>query len=205
MKRVAQEKAQAKKAAPASANEGGWGGDFTPARYRPPKTEIRMGGILSEIKEVTTKKGSRMAFAQLEDLHGKIEVIFFPEAYASSQEMIKRAIAEAEPIVVNGEVEFGEEAPKILAKSLEWVVEAQKNRIQQIVIRLSPRETTPDQLRELKKQLLQVRGKCPVRIEFDDVQFRTRLELPGTLRVAASPQAVLSINRIFGKDVVSLQ
>ncbi len=203
LKTVAIEKQQMKKAAPA-VQEGGWDG-YPQGRYKAAKTEVKLGGLLSEVKEITTKKGSRMAFAQLEDLKGKIEIVFFPEAYTAVQETLKRAIQEAEPIIVSGEVEFGEETPKILAKTLDWVAEAHRNRVQQMVIQLAPSETSADQLRELKKQLLQTRGKCPVRIDFKDQDFRTCLDLPRTFGVTATPQTVQVINRIFGRDVVSLQ
>jgi DNA polymerase-3 subunit alpha len=204
LKEVAQEKAQAKKNAPASSQDGGWGEGYGPTRYKAPKTEVRLGGLLGELKEVTTKKGTRMAFAQLEDLKGKVEVVFFPDAYQALQEIVKKALTEAEPLIVGGEVEFGEEVPKVLVKSLEWATEAHRNRVQQVVIQLAPNEITPDQLRELKKQLLQSRGKCPVRINFIDPEFNTFLELPKNLGITATPQAVATINRIFGKDVVTL-
>ncbi len=199
IKRHAEEKAAARKPAPSS-DEGG----FVPRHMRPAKPEVRLGGLLGELKEVTTKKGSRMAFCQLEDLKGKVEIIFFPEAYAACQEMIKRATSEAEAIVLTGELELGDEQPKILAKGLDWAAEAHKGRVQQVVLRLPPEEVSADQLRELKKNLLQFRGKCPVRIDFVDSRFKTRLDLPRTVSVAATPQMVSAVNKIFGREVVSL-
>jgi DNA polymerase-3 subunit alpha len=201
LKRVAEEKAAQKKPASSSSDEGG----FVPRNMRPPKQEIRLGGLLGEFREVMTKKGSRMAFGQLEDLQGKVEVVFFPEAFANCQEMLKRATTEAEAVIVTGEVEFGEEQPKVLAKNVEWAVEAHKGRVQQVVLRLRPAEISAEQLRDLKKSLLAHRGKCPVRIDFIDPRFRTRLDLPKTVAVTASPQLVSALNRIFGSDVVVLQ
>ena len=99
----------------------------------------------------------------------------------------------------------GEEAPKILAKSLDWAAEAHKRRVQQVILSLLPSEMSPDQLRELKKNLLEHRGKCPVRIDFMDKSFKTSLELPKNLMVAATPQMVASVNKIFGRDVVRLR
>jgi DNA polymerase-3 subunit alpha len=151
-----------------------------------------------------TKKGSRMAFGQFEDLKGKIEVVFFPETYASVQEFLKQATTEAEAILLTGDLELGDEAPKILAKSLEWVAQAHKGRVQKVVLKLTPAEVTPDQLRELKKRLLQHRGNCPVRIDFVDASFKTRLELPGNVGVQATPALVTAVNGIFGRDVVAL-
>jgi DNA polymerase-3 subunit alpha len=204
IKLFAQEKASQKKTAPVQ--DQGWEGGY--GRNRAPKTEVKLGGLLGEFKEVMTKKGTRMAFAQLEDLKGKIEVIFFPDTYAIVQETVKKAIAETEPVVLFGEMEAGEEAIKVIVKSLDWATEAHKKRVQHVVLKLLASEVSPDQLRELKKNLLEFRGKCPVRIDFTgtaDQGFRTSLELPRNLLVSATPQMVASVNRIFGRDVVSLK
>jgi DNA polymerase-3 subunit alpha len=160
--------------------------------------------LLGEVREVMTKKGSRMAFGQLEDLEGKLEVVFFPEAYQQLSEAIKRATGEAAAVVLIGEVEFTDEAPKLLVKALEWAEEAHRNRVQRVVLRLDPAWVTPDQLRALKQGFLGHRGKCPVTIEFRGSQFSTTLTLPEAFRVAGTPQMVQAINQIFGRAVVTL-
>jgi DNA polymerase-3 subunit alpha len=205
IKTVTAEKAAKNGAAGGVAPEGvggGAGGGY--GRFRAPKTEVKLAGLIGDIREVTTKKGARMAFGQLEDLYGRIEVVFFPDAYASFQEILKRATTEAEPIVLTADLETSDEAPKILAKEITWAKEAHKGRVQQVVLRLAPSETSPDQLRALKQNLLAHRGKCPVRIEFVDPTFKTRLELPKTVAVSGTPQMVQSINLIFGRNVVML-
>ncbi|MFZ9596517.1 MAG: DNA polymerase III subunit alpha, partial [Bdellovibrionia bacterium] len=205
LKQVSLEKAQSKKTAQASPEElMGWG-EMGMGRMRPPKTEVRIGGLLSELREVTTKKGSRMAFAQLEDCHGKVEAVFFPDAYTTLQPTLKQALAEGEPVVLGGEVEFSDEPPKVLVKTVEFAAAAHHNQVQQVIIDLVVSEVSADQLRELKKQLIQHRGKCPVRIHFRDPQFRTFLVLPKTLSVVANPQSVQQMNRVFGKEVVTLR
>ena len=93
-------------------------------------------------------------------------MIFFPDTYAQVQETLKKALAETEPVVLHGEMETGDEAVKIVVKSLDWASEAHRKRVQQVVLKLAASEISPDQLRELKKNLLQHRGKCPVRIDF---------------------------------------
>ncbi len=174
-------------------------------RQRPQRKEIRMGGLISEMKEITTKKGTRMAFVQFEDIPGRCEVIFFPEAYAQTQEMIRQAMAQAEPVVLTGDIDAGDEGNKVLVRTVEWLAEAHKNRAQQVVLTLDTGSASPDQLRELKKQLLQFRGNCPVRIQFKDAQFKTKLDLPKTVKVSPAPQLVENINRIFGASVVQIQ
>jgi DNA polymerase-3 subunit alpha len=201
------QKLEARKSAPAAPEPqyggggDGWGGG---GRFRAPKTEVKLGGLLGELREVMTKKGSRMAFGQVEDLRGKLEVVFFPDAYTQLQEIVKRAAAEAEVVLLTGEIEISEEAPKILAKSVEWVTDAHKNRVQRVVLKLNPGEMKAEQLRELKKSLMQHRGRCPVKIHFTDAGFKTSMDLPATLSVAATPQMVKTVNQIFGREVVSL-
>lgn len=186
-----------------SAERGAWsseGGRF----QRPKRPEVRVAGLIGEMKEIMTKKGSRMAFARLEDLASSMEVVFFPESFALNGELLKRAAAEAAPLLVTGEVEATPDGAKVFVKTLEWVDESHKNRVQQVILRIPLERISSDQLRELKKNIIAFRGKCPVRIEFSDPRFKTRLELPKTVGLQTSPQMVESVNRIFGFNVVHL-
>jgi DNA polymerase-3 subunit alpha len=50
--------------------------------------EIKLCGVISSLKITTTKKGNRMAYVQLEDLHGTVEAIIFPEAFKNHEETV---------------------------------------------------------------------------------------------------------------------
>ncbi len=177
-----------------------------PGGYRrAPGKEIRIAGLVCEMREVTTKKGTRMAFAQFEDLRGKVEVIFFPDAFTECLESLKRSLSDAEPLILTGELESGEEFPKVIARSVEILTDAHRKRVRQVVLRLKPSEINSGQLRELKKNLLDHRGKCGVRIDFSDPMFKTTLELPKTFNVAATPEMVRAVNKVFGHEVVTFQ
>ena len=45
--------------------------------------EVVLAGIITHKKTMITKKGTMMAFVQLEDLYGEVEVIVFPNVYAA--------------------------------------------------------------------------------------------------------------------------
>jgi DNA polymerase-3 subunit alpha len=206
IKAYSQEKASQKKATPSDPGPGGgqWGGEFPGKFVRAPKPEARLCGLLTEYREVTTKKGTRMAFAQIEDLYGKLEVVFFPEAYAQVQDQIKKMVTEAEPVVIYGEMDLGDELPKLLVKSVAWVEEAHKSRVQNVIIQLNPDAVSSEQLRELKKRILAHRGRCRVRIDFIHPQFKTQLDLPKNVGVEATPELVRDLNKIFGAEVTQL-
>ena len=51
-------------------------------------TFVQVGGIITTVKEIVTKKGEPMAFVGLEDLTGSAEVIIFPRTYKEAKAMI---------------------------------------------------------------------------------------------------------------------
>lgn len=47
-----------------------------------------LGGIINEVKEITTKKGDKMAFITLTDFTSSIEAVVFPRIYAKFKEIL---------------------------------------------------------------------------------------------------------------------
>jgi DNA polymerase-3 subunit alpha len=80
---------------------------------------IRVGGIISSIKKILTKKGEPMLFMKLEDLTGKTEVIVFPKLTERSAELLQ----ENKIVFINGRVDNYKDTPKIIAEEIEEVVE----------------------------------------------------------------------------------
>ena len=50
------------------------------------KTPIKVGGLISSIKKITTRTNESMAFVRLEDHTGTIEVVIFPTIYRQTQQ-----------------------------------------------------------------------------------------------------------------------
>src|SRR6185312_2759328 len=48
---------------------------------------LKVGGSISQIREITTKNGSKMAFVKLADLESETELIVFPKTYAQAPEI----------------------------------------------------------------------------------------------------------------------
>ncbi len=75
------------------------------------KRRVTVGGIISELRDVITKKGTRMAFGRIEDRNGSCEIVFFPDSYAKYEAIIKQE----KPMLVGGFLEQAENASKIIA------------------------------------------------------------------------------------------
>tara|TARA_Y100001933_G_C18575299_1_gene387409 strand:- start:16 stop:561 length:546 start_codon:yes stop_codon:yes gene_type:complete len=46
------------------------------------RSKVSIVGMIPELKQITTRKGDRMAIIQLEDLSGSCEAVVFPKTYA---------------------------------------------------------------------------------------------------------------------------
>ncbi len=53
------------------------------------KEQRIIGGIITEVKPITTKRGENMAFVTLEDQTGSVEVIVFPRVYQESRHLME--------------------------------------------------------------------------------------------------------------------
>lgn len=77
---------------------------------------IVVAGLLTGHRVITTKKGERMAFLKIEDLHGETEVVLFPRSYeqAHAQDLLKVDTI----LLVRGKVEARNETVSILADAI---------------------------------------------------------------------------------------
>lgn len=82
---------------------------------RQPKERLSMAGLIVSSRELITKKGTRMAFAYLEDLHGQIELVLFPDTFAKYGNTIKTD----SPLVVHGSFENDDRGMKIIVDTIE--------------------------------------------------------------------------------------
>ncbi len=55
---------------------------------KPDAEFVRVGGIITTVKEIVTKKGDAMAFVGFEDLTGKTELLVFPRTFAQFKESL---------------------------------------------------------------------------------------------------------------------
>ena len=72
------------------------------------KEAVVVGGVVTRVRKITTKKNTLMAFVTLEDHRGQIDVTVFPKAY---DECIKHLIEDS-IIIVRGKANFRERTTK---------------------------------------------------------------------------------------------
>jgi DNA polymerase-3 subunit alpha len=74
-----------------------------------------LAGLIVDMRELITKKGTRMAFAKLEDLTGQCELVIFPDAFAKNEMQLK----DEKPVLVTGLIDNDQGTPKILVEQVD--------------------------------------------------------------------------------------
>jgi len=164
--------------------------------------EVKICGVVSAFKEITTRKGERMAFATLEDLKGVIEVILFPDIFLSSLPYLKGD----DPILVKGILDIGEDNPKIKANDVIPLSKIKEKSVSGVHIRLSTPGLTGDLLERLKSILLRKKGLCPVFLHLViPNRSETVISLPDNFNVTPSDDMATEVEEVFGYNVVRFE
>lgn len=97
--------------------------------------EVKVCGLVNNLKEIVTKKGERMAFLTLEDMKGVVEVILFPEVFKN----VTQYLHGGGPLLVRGTLDFADDRLKIKATEVQSLSEmgSRSNPIVHVKIPLS--------------------------------------------------------------------
>jgi len=170
------------------------------------RTPVMLGGIITALKEINSKKGERMAFATLEDIRGKIEVVIFSNLYREARDYFRQE----QPLFISGHISKDENTTKVIAEKVYFLAEAKEKlrkpkKIQdkKIKIVLKEGEIDSNQLLTLKDILKKHKGKCSVYLEIFPQE--TLVALPYYLYVNPSQEFVRSVNELLGYQAVEIK
>ncbi|MET4429788.1 MULTISPECIES: DNA polymerase III subunit alpha [unclassified Mycolicibacterium] len=157
-------------------------------------TQVRVGGILASVNRRVNKNGMPWASAQLEDLTGGIEVMFFPHTYST----FGAEIADDAVVIIGGKVNIRDDRVSLIAN--EMVVpdfsSAQANR--PVALTLPTRQCTVEKVGALKQVLARHPGTAQVHLRLISGDRITTLELDQALRVTPSSALMGDLKALLG-------
>ncbi len=166
----------------------------------PRKHKITLGGILTSKREMITKKGTRMAFAQIEDLSGAIEAVIFPDTFAK----IESLLIMDEPLLIEGLLEKEEDRNKILVEKVTPL----KDKTSAITkMRITIDESLGERLAELREVIRSHPGKTALAFELwlTELHHTVALEVLEPEGLMASSHFFEDLQSRFGRtDFISL-
>jgi DNA polymerase-3 subunit alpha len=146
----------------------------------PDKSSVKLGGIVTAVKEISTKNGERMAFVTLEDLAGSVETVVFPDLYRSSM----LHLAKDSAVLVKGQVDIGEETVKLLLSEVQPLSLAANGGPSLVEVTLAGRAASLEGFQRLKEILEAHRGSAPLRLH---------IHLPEGGQVTIAPASSLTV------------
>jgi len=163
--------------------------------------EVRICGIIASVKSMITKKGDRMAYLNVEDLHGTVEVIAFPDLFKTAGELI----APERLVRITGTIDRGDKGTKLRGVKIEPLADVQTQSIKRVQIRLSDRPDATDQLPKLRDIFTRYPGNTTVSLTFSmgNALEADTVPLPNHT-ISPSEYFVADVEEVLGKGALSL-
>jgi DNA polymerase-3 subunit alpha len=157
---------------------------------------VTVGGIVSALKQVTTKKGEPMVFVRLDDVIGSAECVVFNSVYAASHELlVPDAI-----LVVKARIDHKEGETKLIAIEVSSF-EAMPER-REVLLRIDAVRARAGLVRELAALVREYPGEAPVVVALETSAGPKTLQLGNEYRVQPGPDFFAEAKALLGEAAV---
>ncbi|MBL0731345.1 MAG: DNA polymerase III subunit alpha [Desulfosarcina sp.] len=161
---------------------------------------VRIGGIISKIKSIRTKKNDLMAFIAVEDMLGSVEITVFASVYAAASDLLFIDT----PVLIQGRLEKDENNIKILAETIIPMDQAEETWTASIHFTLHLNKTKKNLLVTLRDIIKRYPGTCNGFIHLvDDKKTDTILSISNHLQVRVCKGLTREVNLLTGYDSVT--
>jgi DNA polymerase III subunit alpha len=162
--------------------------------------EAKICGVVSGIKIMTTKKGDRMAYIQLEDLLGTVEVILFPETFKNSE-----ALLGPESVLrVTGTVDLMDNGARLKATNVESLPQLEIETVSQVILNIQEGDVQTDTLVTLKGVFERHPGPTPVTLTFSlQPNLQTKMSQLPNVKIAPTPEFLEDVQQLLGTSTVT--
>jgi DNA polymerase-3 subunit alpha len=164
----------------------------------PPRSLTRIGGLIAAVQNgVSKKSGKPYSLVTLEDLEGSVQVLCLNENYDKYRELL----APGKAILVVGEVNLGDDKPKIFPQEIMPLEEAPRRFTKQVHLRLHTAHVKPEHLESVHELIAAHPGKCPLFLCFvrptGELVF---VETHERFQVTPSPELQQAADAQFGEE-----
>jgi DNA polymerase-3 subunit alpha len=165
--------------------------------------EVAVGGIVTAVRPLKTKKGDRMAAFVLDDPYGTVEVVVFPEAFGKCGGLLQADTA----VLVKGRFERDDDSARLLASEILPIEKVREQLAREVLVSLDSRRHDRRTIEAVSDVL--GRHKGDRRVAFlvctsTEPPLLARVDVSGQVRVRPSAQLVADLERICGPGSVRL-
>ncbi|MDO8141617.1 MAG: DNA polymerase III subunit alpha, partial [Candidatus Brocadiales bacterium] len=159
--------------------------------------EVVMGGIITNLKQSTTKRGDPMMYITLEDMKGAAECLAFSKEIKAYQPLLNAD----EIVFVKGQVGFQSAVPTLRVKEIIAEKDALKRLTKCITVRLDASQFEETKLNQLKEIIKKHCGTCPLFFEISTPeQGITQIRTSSQYFVSVSDAFLSQLRELFGAE-----
>ncbi|HSI97639.1 MAG TPA: OB-fold nucleic acid binding domain-containing protein, partial [Gaiellaceae bacterium] len=159
---------------------------------------VTVGGIVSGLKQVTTKRGEPMVFATLDDPTGSAEVVVFNSTYAAAREHLEPDVI----LVVKGRVDHKQAGETKLVAVEVRPFEAVPVR-RDVRLRIDARQAPAGLIRELAALVRDYPGDAPVYVALETSVGERTLALGPSYRVKPDSDFLAEARALLGEAALA--
>ncbi|MDM8514854.1 DNA polymerase III subunit alpha [Desulfobacterales bacterium HSG16] len=164
------------------------------------KEAVRIGGIITSIKKIKTRKNEDMAFITTEDMHGSIETVVFSSVYDS----VAHLLLEDGAVLIEGQIQKDDKSLKILADKIVSMDKAEETWTASMQFHLDINSTKKTHLQALRDLLQRFPGTCQAFIHLEESQkSETVISVSDDIRVSPGQGLTREVNALFGYNAVT--
>ena len=167
-----------------------------------PDSEVKIGGIISQLRERTTRKGERMASLSIEDLDGTVNVTVFPTVYQECQD----ALTSTDPVFVVGRLKKTDTGTEIHADELFLMSNVKERLARSVHLRIEMSSSDSFDMEELAATIRRFGGNKKAFLHIiRKEEYEAVIELPDSMSVNPSLDLVRELKNRFGYNVLDLK
>jgi DNA polymerase-3 subunit alpha len=158
---------------------------------------VTVGGIVSAIKQLTTKKGEPMVFVRLDDVVGSTECVVFNSVYASARELLLQDAI----LIVKARIDHKEGETKLIAIEVARFEAVPERR--EVLLKIDALRARAGLVRELAALVKDYPGEAPVRLALQTSDGPKTLQLGNEFRVQPVPDFFAEVKALLGEAAVA--
>jgi DNA polymerase-3 subunit alpha len=158
---------------------------------------ITIGGIVSSLRHMTTKRGDAMVFLRVEDVTGAIETVVFNSTYDKARELCTTDRI----LIVKGRIDRKEGETKFVALEIAAFEAVPEKR--EVRLRIDATKAAAGMIRELAALIKDFPGESPVYADLITSQGKKVYAFGPQYKVQPAPDFYAEVKMLLGESAVA--
>ncbi len=158
---------------------------------------VTVGGIVTAVRQMTTKRGEAMVFLRVEDVTGGVDTVVFNSTYANARELCTTDRV----LIVKGRVDRKEGETKLVAMEVAAFEAVPEKR--EVRLKVDATRVRAGIIRELAQVIREFPGESPVFVDCVTSQGRKTYAFGPQHKVRPAPDFYAEVKMLLGESAIA--